>query len=76
MTTITIKPTLGEKFLTKVDLLFKDFFIEKGTLAEILEIRDVDDYLVYFHHKDNPEDGDCIQIIESDEIDEYFVSVK
>lgn len=75
MTKMTI-PELGEKFLTKVDLLFKDFFIPKGTLAEILEIRDADDYLVYFHHKDKPEDGDCIQIIENDEINEFFNSIK
>lgn len=75
MITMAIKPVLGEKLLTNVDLLFKDFFVPKGTLAEILEIRDSDDYLVYFHHKDKPEDGDCIQIIDYDEIDEYFISI-
>lgn len=66
---------LGTKFLTKVDLQFKDLFIPKGTIGEILEQKDTDEYVVYFNQKDTPDHIECVQVIDSDEFDVFFNSI-
>lgn len=71
----TIAYALGTKFLTKVDLQFKDLFIPTGTVGEILEQKDTDEYVVYFNHKDTPDNIECVQVIDSDEFDVFFNNI-
>lgn len=50
---------------TSVDLSFKGFDIPKGTKFEIIEIVEDRELKVYFHHGDNEE---CVQVMDLEEV--------
>lgn len=67
---------IGEKFLTAFDWSFKDLLIPKGTLFEIIEKVDSEEYKVYFHCKDNEDHMECIQILDIEELNEVCLPTK
>lgn len=66
---------LGEILYSQVDLSFRGFFIPEGTKTEIIEIigyDDAEEYKVYFNHPEYPDDIECIQVLDIEELNELF----
>lgn len=65
---------IGQKFLTNVDLIYKDLYIPKGTMAEIIELLSDGEYKVYFNCKGAEDHIECIQIYSIEEFNKMISS--